>query len=74
MIVFDDQAALDAYVRRVLAAYFTVCETAIDNAVEAVSREENMPPAAVTLVRGGAKITQAVYRGSLTLPLPVVTR
>jgi hypothetical protein len=73
VIEFADQAALDEYVRRVIAAFLDQNERA---SREAVSRtmKESYAPSAVLAINRVVSLVNVINRGALMLPLPVVER
>lgn len=73
-IVFADQAALDDYVRRVLARFLDDCEAATTKALNDTAAEHTTHPFVVAILRSGALITTKVNRAALLLPLPTVPR
>lgn len=73
-ITFADQAALDDYVRRVLARFLDDCEASTVKAIDDTAAARKTHPKLIAILRGGAMVTARVNRAALALPLPKVTR
>lgn len=73
MIAFEDQAALDRYVQRVLLAHLDASEAPALDAVK--KTHTDVPTVAQVLMESTIKITFAVQRAAvMKLPLPSVRR
>lgn len=73
--MFEDQAALDRYVRNVLIAHLDSAETSALDSMTVVGERRDLAPGAREALAIAVKAVVAVQRISIQhLPLPVVPR